>query len=265
VTDSQGEAYFQNVPAGRYQYRVRASNHQESGGRLQIKPGVTVNQPVFLDYNLIQVEWSVREITIEDRYEITLNATFETDVPAAVVVVSPRSINLPKMATGDVFYGELTLQNYGLIRADKLRTILPADDQFFKYEFLISLPQSLEAKQRITIPYRIVALKSLEESGDASGGGCYNYSQRMVTTCSYVCANGTESEQCGDTAQWFAVSNSTCPAGGGGGGGGVWGWGGPGGWGGGGGSYQSIPGLPPCTKCGDGQCCGTPGTQSSPQ
>jgi len=78
VTDSQGEAWFQNVPAGRYQYRVRASNHQESGGRLQIKPGVTVNQPVFLDYNLIQVEWSVQEITIEDRYEITLNATYET-------------------------------------------------------------------------------------------------------------------------------------------------------------------------------------------
>lgn len=239
VTDSFGEALFQNLPAGRYKFRAKANNHQEVGGRIIVKPGITFNQSVFLDYNLVTVEWSVREITIQDRYEITLNATFETDVPAAVVVMQPASINLPKMAAGDVYYGELTLQNYGLVRADNLKQQLPRSDAYFRYEFLVDVPQSLAAKQRVTIPYRVVALQPLDvasDSGSASGGGCYNYSNTYAVTCTFKCANGSETG-CGAATSWFSVSGTSCPGGGGssGGGGGGGGWGG-GGWGGAGAS-----------------------------
>jgi hypothetical protein len=241
VTDSLGEALFQNLPAGRYQFKAKAANHQEIGGRLQIKPGITINQSVFLDYNLITVEWSVREITIQDRYEVTLNATYETDVPAAVVVMQPPSVNLPKMNAGDVYYGELSLINYGLVRADNVRQQLPVSDNMFRYEFLVEVPTKLEPKQRITIPYRVVALQALEAQasiGTASGGGCYNYSNVTHVTCNYTCANG-QTSSCGASTSWFAVSNSTCSAGSGGGGGGGGGgsWGGvAGGFGGGGAS-----------------------------
>lgn len=220
VTDALGEALFQNLPAGRYKFRAKASNHQEVGGRLTVKPGITVNQPVFLNYNLITVEWSVREIVIQDRYEITLNATFETDVPAAVVVIQPASVNLPKMAAGDVFYGEFNITNYGLIRADEVKQKLPPSDAYFRYEFLAEPPTSLEAKQRVTIPYRIVALQSLEDaasSGTASGGGCYSYGANYGVTCTFVCKNGNQSS-CGGSSGWFSGSNSSCGGGGGGGG-----------------------------------------------
>ena len=193
-TDALGEALFQNLPAGRYKFRATAANHQEVGGRVIVKPGITFNQSVFLEYNLVTVEWSVRDITIQDRYEITLNATFETDVPAAVVVMQPTSVNLPKMNAGDVYYGELTLTNHGLIRADKVKQQLPRSDGFFRYEFLVEVPDSLAAKQRVTIPYRVVALQPLDvaaTSGTASGGGCYNYSNTYAVTCSYICANGS--------------------------------------------------------------------------
>ncbi|WAC73233.1 PKD domain-containing protein [Roseateles sp. SL47] len=238
LTDSLGEAMFQNLPAGRYKFRARASNHQDIGGRVLIKPGITANQSVFLDYNLITVEWSVREITIQDRYEITLNATFETDVPAAVVVMQPTSINLPKMAAGDVYYGELSLTNYGLIRADHVQQRLPQSDAYFRYEFLVEVPGTLEAKQRVVIPYRVIALQPLDvaaSSGTASGGGCYSYSNVFAVTCDFQCANGSQSS-CGASSSWFAVSSSSCPGGGSGGGGG-------GGWGGGGfgGSGSSTP------------------------
>ena len=152
ATDSLGEALFQNLPAGIYTFRGTADNHQTKGGRFQIKPGITFNQPVFLEYNLITVDWSVREITIEDRYEIILNATFETDVPAAVVVLQPSSVNLPKMNLGEMFFGELTLINFGLIRADHVRQQLPQSDAYFRYEFLVDVPSSLEAKQRSPFP-----------------------------------------------------------------------------------------------------------------
>ncbi len=166
TTDAYGEAYFQDLPAGSYRFKATAQNHQEAGGRISIKPGLTVNHSVFLEYTLISVEWSVREITIEDRYEITLNATFETDVPAPVVVLQPTSINLPRMAAGEVFQGELVLTNYGLIRADDLQTQYPVSDEYFKFEFLEQPPTSLEAKQRVRLPYRVIALRTF---GSAEG------------------------------------------------------------------------------------------------
>ncbi len=215
VTDNVGEALFQGLPAGFYKFRAKGAGHQEIGGRLQIKPGITVNQPVFLPYNLISVEWSVREITIQDRYEITLNATFETDVPAPVVVIEPTSINLPKMKVGEVFYGELNVINYGLVRADKITQQLPGNDSYFRFEFLSDMPTSLLAKQRVTIPYRVIALQDLEaaaSAGTASGGGCHSVSYTFATPYKYECANGVESSGSA-SATWFSSSNSTCPTG----------------------------------------------------
>ena len=170
ATDAFGEAFFQNLPAGSYRYRASAPNHQEAAGRFVIKPGLTVNQSVFLEYTLISVEWSVREVTIEDRYEITLNATFETDVPAPVVVIQPTSINLPKMAAGEVFQGELVVTNYGLVRADDVVAHVPVDDDYFKFEFLAQPPTTLEAKQRVRLPYRVIALRSYGGSAENEAG-----------------------------------------------------------------------------------------------
>jgi hypothetical protein len=225
TTDSYGEAYFMDLPSGRYKARITAANHQEYIGRVWIKAGITVNEDVFLDYNLVTVEWELTEITIEDKYEIVLNATYETDVPAAVVVIEPASVILPKMQAGDVYNGEFTLTNYGLIRADEVEFTLPADDQNFTYEFLRGIPQTLEAKERITVPYRVTCLKSLdqEEEGDSSGGGCNRYLKCAVVDYGYVCANG----------QWTLAANYHCwtysygecsssSGGGGGGGGGNW-------------------------------------------
>lgn len=113
----------------------------------------------------------------------------------------------------------------------------------------------------------MIALKSLDSAstdGNASGGGCYTYTNQMRVGGQYICKNGTVSF-CSAGAYWISASNTTCTgggSGGGGGGGGVgggWGGGVGGGWGGGvGGAYQSVPGLPPCTKC-DGACCNSIG------
>ncbi len=262
ATDNQGEALFRDLPAGSYKFRARAANHQEVGGRLLIKPGVTAYQSIFLDYNLITVEWSVREVTLQDRYEIVLNATYETDVPAAVVALQPASINLPKMNSGSVYYGELSLNNHGLIRADNVQRNLPRSDSYFLYEFLADVPATLAAKQRVTIPYRVTAIKSLEDavaSGTASGGGCYSYSNTLNVTCDYVCSNGSKSN-CGASTSWFSASNSTCPSGGGGGSSGASGGASGGGWGGFGGGSASTPVKLKGRKCvyvprGDGPVC----------
>ncbi len=194
TTDAYGEVVFSNLPSGAYKCRITANNHQEYVGRLWIKPGITVNKEVFLEYNLVTVEWEVNEITIQDKYEILLTAVFETDVPAAVVISEPATVELPKMQAGDVYHGEYVLINYGLIRADDLGFDFPESDANYKFELLSGLPDSMEAKERITVPYRITCLKSLDsEEEQGSGGGCGDYLKCVKTEYSYTCANGSES------------------------------------------------------------------------
>ena len=170
-TDELGEAFFPDLAAGRWKFRATAPNHQELIGRFRIKPGITLAQEIFLDFNLITVDWSVTEITIQDRYEITLQAVYEVDVPAAVVLIEPPSVTLPRMNSGDVFYGEFTMTNYGLIRADNLKLHIPPRDAFIRLEILSGLPDTLEAKETITVPYRVTQLSPFEPDGTTTGGG----------------------------------------------------------------------------------------------
>ena len=266
TTDAVGEVLFSDLPAGRYKYKVTAPKHDSSIGRIWVKPGVTVTETVPLKNDLITVEWEVVPITIEDRYEIVLTATFETNVPAAVVVASPSSVQLPEMQAGDVFNTEFKLTNHGLIRADDLRVVLPSDDEFFTYEFLGTVPESLPAKEFTIVPFRVTCVKSLDvDDGRGSGSGCTTYLTCCKTTYTYKCANGDTytnttrscvSRRYGDSC---GGSGGGGPSGGGGGGGGGgwggwWGWGGGGGSSGGGGTWQPPRFSPPTstikgTKC----------------
>ncbi len=194
-SDSLGEAMFTALPSGRYKVRIAANNHQEHIGRLWIKPGITLDQSVFLEYNLVTVEWQVVETTIQDRYEIVLKATYETNVPAPVVVAEPSSVSLPQMKAGDVYHGEFTLTNYGLIRADTLQFALPNGGDSTRYELLTPIPASLDAKQRVTVPFRVTCLRSFNpaEDGQATGGGCEVSTQCGRITYTYRCASGSTS------------------------------------------------------------------------
>ncbi len=193
TADEYGEALLEDLPTGRYRYRVSASDHESESGRFTIRPGVTAGLDIFLSSDLVTVEWGVKETTIEDRYEIVLRSTFKTDVPAAVVVAEPTSTTLPDMEPGEVFYGDFRLTNHGLVRADNLEFILPEEDAYYRIELVEDgLPESLGAKESITVPYRVVAISSLSADGEASGGGCseasYNSSTDIIYT--YTCANG---------------------------------------------------------------------------
>jgi len=49
------------------------------------------------------------------------------------VVAEPASITLPEMKAGDVYHGEFTLTNYGLIRAEHIAFSTPPEDPYFAY------------------------------------------------------------------------------------------------------------------------------------
>lgn len=195
-TDEAGEALFSDLPAGLYACRVSADRHKTYSGTVKIRPGVTSSESVFLMNQLVTVEWSVTETTIGDTYKIEAKATFETDVPAPVIVFEPAGIVLPPgMEAGDIYRGEFTMTNQGLVCADNIRFELPENDPYFTYELADGLPKTLEAKESVVVAYRVICLKSLtEDATDASGGHIeckdYMYKANVKTIVEGKCSDG---------------------------------------------------------------------------
>ncbi|MBE0502259.1 MAG: hypothetical protein IBX47_12550, partial [Desulfuromonadales bacterium] len=152
-TGTDGSILKSDIPEGRYSYMVTASAHKSYSGSFVVYPGLTVTVPVALEVTLIEIEWSVTEITIEDRYEITISQTFETNVPASVLVVDPPGITLPDMAPGEVLNGEFTITNHGLISADYKSMNYPSTFDQYELEVLGNIPTTFGPYEKIIIPY----------------------------------------------------------------------------------------------------------------
>ncbi|QOC21587.1 fibronectin type III domain-containing protein [Wenzhouxiangella sp. AB-CW3] len=259
-TDEHGEILLEDIPAGRYRFRVSAPNHESANGRVTIQPGTVASESIFLSYNLVTVEWSVTETSIEDEYEIDLQAVFEANVPAAVLVPEPLGQTIPDMRAGDVFVTQFELKNHGYIRAEDISVEMPEEDQFFRFELVSDIPSVIEAQQGVVVPYRLIALQDFPPT-DGGTGGCGSYRRRVRCPYGYQCADGTRESS---LARHFLsrLYGRNCGGGGGGGagggGGGGGGFGGGGGWGGGGGS-SSMPGTTCAPDCEGEECCDADG------
>ena len=181
-TDSNGYASVENVPAGVYDYRVSAFDHYDIVGTIKVNPGLTSTGDLLIENEVISVEFEVKETAIQDQYITNYTTKFETDVPIAVLVFEPATVELPVMNKGQVFTGELTLTNYGLASASGLHAQLPSISEGYKYEFLGEIPETLQAGEVFVLPYRVIALEGSDRGaeGDATGGGNISYSHLPV-------------------------------------------------------------------------------------
>lgn len=153
-TGADGTVSIYDIPEGRYTFNISATGHKPYSGSITVVPGLTVAVPVALESSLIDIEWSVVPITIEDRYEIRISQTFQTNVPTSVLVVEPAGITLPDMQPGEVFNGEFTITNYGLIAATYQGMNIPSIEGY-DVEVLATIPATIGAMQKVTVPYRI--------------------------------------------------------------------------------------------------------------
>lgn len=275
VTGSDGTALFEELPPGVYLFRASAKNHMDVSGRVRIRPGVIIDQHIFLDYQLISIEFGVTETTINDIYDIVLEATYQTQVPAPVVLLEPLSINIGGMQVGEERTGQLTLTNYGLIEARTVKFTPPQSDSEFKYEFFADIPDTLPPKTRIVIPYRVTALGEAGTQGDDAQGRsspstpsiralaarstrstqCTSYTSRYWVGYEYECVNGALRK--GSNGGYYTyLKGQHCTGGSGiswgGGWGGGFGGGGGGGWG---GTPSPVPMAPECVpECPTGDC-----------
>lgn len=272
TTDSQGIATLTDLPPGIYRYRASAENHMDASGRVVIRANATVNEHIFLEYETINIEFGVNETTVEDIYDIEVEATFNTQVPAPVVLLEPLSINLAGMLPGEERTGEITLTNYGLVQAENVIFNAPKSDTHFQYEFFGEVPEILLPKTRIVIPYKVTAraesqftrskspLTTMLAATASRAVGCSSYSASYSESHQSECASGDISSG-SSSGNFYSLTGSSCSGSSIGGG---WGTGSPGvgGAGFGGGPSSSPPAIPlssGCTPDCTEDCCGTGG------
>jgi uncharacterized membrane protein YgcG len=238
----------------------------DASGRIVIQPDTTTNQHVFLEYQTINVEFGVTETTIKDVYDINVNASFNTQVPAPVILLEPLSINLGGMQVGEEKTGQITVSNYGLVQADKVILNLPKTDSRFKYEFFGEVPGVLKSKEKSIIYYKVTAINPKPPAPPGSGADtpadplnpaptededdCTSYEASYQETHQSECPSGDISKG-SSSGRFYQYSGKKCSTKNTG-----WGWAGGGSLGGGGGSFgngagagspAAIPITPGCT------------------
>ncbi|RYF84797.1 MAG: carboxypeptidase regulatory-like domain-containing protein, partial [Chitinophagaceae bacterium] len=90
------------IPEGKHRVVVEKDKHQSYDGTITINPGDSVDKEVFLNYQAITFNWSVVPTTVQDQYDISLNAQFETHVPMPVVTMTmPKT--LPQLSGTETY------------------------------------------------------------------------------------------------------------------------------------------------------------------
>lgn len=289
-TDTKGQFTYRDLPVGFYDYQISADKHTTKSGEIYVRAGVTKEERILLEIPVVKVDWSVTETVIEDKYDIVVDATYETDVPQPVIVMEPAVVKLPAMKRGDVINGALKITNRGLVSLEDITPNLPQSDKYIRYTFQIdALPSKLLPMQTVYLPYKLEALRDLKldpmdvKSFDFQQqtkpfkellkpaiqpkGICYRtfgYSKRKTVKGDFTCANGDKSSCSSSVTYVHTGQRESFSCTGGGGDGGFYWWGGydSGGNGGGAGDLEGgsgggqPPGMTPCTPgtpC--GSCC----------
>ncbi|WP_221391437.1 malectin domain-containing carbohydrate-binding protein [Dyadobacter sp. NIV53] len=150
TTNADGVFEAKDIPEGTHRITVEKEHHQTYNNVLEINPGRTVEQDVFLNYQAITFNWTVVPTAIQDEYEVVLESKFETNVPIPVVTIEmPKT--MPQLAEGQEYPFNITLTNHGLITAEQVTLMLPTTDP--QYEFVTNyVTADLLAQQSIQVP-----------------------------------------------------------------------------------------------------------------
>ena len=161
VTDASGEIMFAGIPEAYYTVEVKAPNHGNFSTTILTSGGETTLISAFLPLNLVSYNWTVRPTQIEDHYVFTIQAVFETNVPAPVVTVEPALTDLAAMTSAEMQVN-YTLTNHGLIRADNTDMIFDAGNSDYEFIPLVEQIGSIEAQTSIVVPVLIRDLNKVE-------------------------------------------------------------------------------------------------------
>lgn len=170
ITGVEGVAAFTELIEGWYTIEVDSPNHTRHRENVFLNAGEVNNRQIFISRELVTYNWTVEEVEIEDRYRISVETTFEANVPAPVVTVTPAVLDVEDLVmVGQKKVVNLTLENHGLIASEQGEFQI-GTHPYYEITPLIRDIGTLPAKSSITVPVTICRVSGPDE-GDQSGGG----------------------------------------------------------------------------------------------
>lgn len=164
TTDENGHFAIPSIAEGYYTLNVSAPKHDPLKRNILVDPGKQNWEEAFLAYQAVTYSWNVVETTVEDVYQIKLEAVYETQVPKPVVLVSlPPERPLP----GDMV--DITVVNKGIVVAkDVVCSINCSSPYYFKFT---GEPMIDELMPQTSYVFHARMLRNREEGEDEDEGG----------------------------------------------------------------------------------------------
>lgn len=171
TTPATGKVTFADLPAGYYAVEVGAEKHAPLKVNVFVEAGEETTRDLFISYQAVRYNWTVTETEIQDRYKISVESVFETNVPVPVVVVEPGVIDVGDLQSpGQALQVDLKFTNHGLIAVNDLKIVLPTNHPCYRFTPLTDKLGTLGAKQSITIPVLVERLDCDAGSGSGIAG-----------------------------------------------------------------------------------------------
>ena len=157
-TDATGIIAFDHLAEGAYTLEVQADKHSTFKQTVQIDAGENEVIDSFLSRQTVKYIWTVTPTEIQDKYSISVESVFETDVPVPTIVIEPGYLDLADITTvGQVVQVDMKVTNHGLIAANDVALNI-GTHPFYKIEPLINNIDTLEANSSLTVPVRITRI-----------------------------------------------------------------------------------------------------------
>lgn len=152
-TDANGEALIENLQEGPWAWQILAAGHASEAGRVDVVANQTVLVEPRLSRSLVTVTFTVTPVPFTDRYEITIEQTFETHVPAPVLIMTPPNYDFFNVEAGFEATVIHNIKNHGLVKALDMQ-ISGGADGYATTTPLINYVPELGAMQSIDVPFR---------------------------------------------------------------------------------------------------------------
>lgn len=164
-TPANGQVTFSGIQEGWYSVEVDSPNHTRWKGNVFVDAGDSTFRQVFISREWVKYSWKVEEIELQDRYKISVETTFETNVPAPVVTVTPSILDLEDLTVlGQTKVINFTFENHGLINADHANLGF-GQHPFYEITPLIENFGTIPAKSSITVPVIVRKVGEFAEDG----------------------------------------------------------------------------------------------------
>ena len=189
-TDANGFVTVNDLQEGPWAWQVTAAGHSAEVGVVEVIPDQTVLLEPRLSRALVTVNFSVVPVPYTDRYEIVIEQTFETHVPAPVLVLTPPHMDFKNVGYGFEATYIMTAKNHGLIQMTDVTIRGMSDGHGGVLSPLISYLPVLRAQESVEIPMRFTFTAPTSSTSSSAGKVARTYVDRRKSLIRDIDADG---------------------------------------------------------------------------